>query len=258
MIYPEPRDLVIATVKKVVPYGAFCALDEFNDMEGFIHVSEVAPRWIKNVHEHVKEGQKIIVRVVRVIPEKNQVDLSIKRVTEADRVWKRETYRKTKRSDKLLEITAKKLKKTDTEFINELRKELEQGYETCFEALESLSYTTEEAREKLKHINEKTLNVLEEVVKENIKRQKINIHRNIILECFDSDGIEKIKKGFSNYKNKSEEVVVDIKYVGAPMYKVNITAWDYKSGEKEFNEIIEGIKKAMKNARYTLETSESE
>ena len=56
-MYPEPRELIIATVKKVVPYGAFCSLDEYNDIEAFIHVSEIAPRWIKNVHEHVKEGQ---------------------------------------------------------------------------------------------------------------------------------------------------------------------------------------------------------
>jgi len=258
MIYPEAKELVIATVKKVVPYGAFCSLDEYNDIEAFIHVSEVAPRWIKNVHEHVKEGQKIIVRVVRVIPEKNQVDLSIKRVTEADKVWKRETYRKSKRSDKLLEIAAKKLKKNDKEYIDEIRKGLEKVYETSFEALEDLSYNTEEARKKLNEIPEKTLNVLEEVVKENIKRQKVNINRNVILECFDSDGIEKIKKAFTNYKNKSEDVQLEIKYVGAPLYKVNITAWDYKSGEKEFNELIEGIKKVMKSSKYNLEISESE
>lgn len=257
-MYPEPRELVIATVKKVVPYGAFCSLDEYNDIEAFIHVSEIAPRWIKNVHEHVKEGQKIIVRVVRVIPEKNQVDLSIKRVTEADKVWKRETYRKSKRVDKLLEITAKKLKKTDTKFIEELKGMLEKEYETCYDALEDLSYNTDEARKKLKEIPEKTLNVLEEVVKENIRKQKVNINRNIILESFDSEGIEKIKKSFSNYKKTSDEVEVNIKYVGAPIYKVSITAWDYKSGEKEFEEIMKSIHKNMKDSKYTVETSEIE
>jgi translation initiation factor 2 subunit 1 len=257
-MYPEARELVMATVKKVVPYGAFCSLDEYNDIEAFIHVSEVAPRWIKNVHEHVKEGQKIIVRVVRIIPEKNQVDLSIKRVTDADRVWKRETYRKTKRVKNLLEIAAKKLKKNHEEFVTEIKSILEGKYETGYDALESLSYDTNEARKKLKEIPDKVLDVLEEVAKENIKKQKVQINRNIILECFDSEGVEKIKKGFANYKTKTKDVDVNIKYVGAPIYKVNISSWDYKSGEKEFDEIIKGIEKVMKNGKYNLEVSENE
>ncbi len=257
-MYPEARELVMATVKKVVPYGAFCSLDEYNDIEAFIHVSEVAPRWIKNVHEHVKEGQKIIVRVVRIIPEKNQVDLSIKRVTEADKVWKRETYRKTKRVKNLLEIAAKRLKKTDPEFISELKQTFEKEFETSYDALESLSYNTTETRKKLKEIPEKILDTLEEIVKENIKKQKVNINRNIILESFDSDGITKIKKSFEGYKNKNKEVELEIKYVGAPIYKVSISAWDYKTGEKEFDDIIKSIEKNMKNTKYNLETREIE
>lgn len=257
-MYPKTRELVMATVKKVVPYGAFCSLDEYDGMEAFIHVSEIAPRWIKNVHEHVKEGQKIIARTVRVIPEKNQVDISIKRVTDADRVWKRETYKKSRRVKNFLEIAAKKLKKNNKEFVEELKIELEKGYPTSYEALENLSYNTEEARKKLKDITKKTLDVLEEVAKENIKKQKVNINRNIHLESFESDGVEKIRKAFEGYKTKDKEVDVSIKYVGAPIYKINIFAWDYKAGEKEFDSIIKSIEKVMKNTKYNLETSENE
>lgn len=257
-MYPEVRELVIATVKKVVPYGAFCSLDEYNDIEAFIHVSEIAPRWIKNVHEHVKEGQKIIVRVVRVIPEKNQVDLSIKRVTEADKVWKRETYRKVKRADKLLEIAAKKLKKTDAKFIEEIKSIFEKEYDTSYRALEELSFNTEETRIKLNKIPAKVLDVLEEIVKENIKKQKVTIKRNIVLECYDGEGVEKIKTALTTYKNKSEDVEIDIKYVGAPTYKVTITSWDYKTGEKALEDIISNIHKVMKKTKYNVETSEIE
>jgi translation initiation factor 2 subunit 1 len=257
-MYPKTRELVMATVKKVVPYGAFCSLDEYNDIEAFIHVSEIAPRWIKNVHEHVKEGQKIIGRVVRVIPEKNQVDLSIKRVTDADRVWKRETYRKSKRVKNLLEIAAKKLNKERKEFIGEIESILEKKYNTSYEGLENLSYNTEDARKKLKDISKDVLDVLEKIAKENIKKQKVEINRNIILECFDSDGVEKIIKSFSSYKTKTKDVDVSIKYVGAPIYKINISAWDYKAGEKEFDSIIKSIEKTMKKSKYNLETSENE
>ena len=45
-----------------MPYGAFCTLPEYKDLEAFLHVSEVAPRWIKNIHDFISEGQRYVVR----------------------------------------------------------------------------------------------------------------------------------------------------------------------------------------------------
>ena len=75
---PEQDEFVIATVKKIFPYGAFCSLDEYGGAEAFIHVSEVAPRWIKNIHEFLKEGQRIVAKVHRFVPEKNLVEISLR------------------------------------------------------------------------------------------------------------------------------------------------------------------------------------
>ena len=55
---PDHDELVIAVIKKIMPYGAFCSLPEYGNVEAFLHVSEVAPRWIKNIHEFISEGQK--------------------------------------------------------------------------------------------------------------------------------------------------------------------------------------------------------
>jgi translation initiation factor 2 subunit 1 len=78
---PEENELVMAVIKKILPYGAFCSLPEYNNLEAFLHVSEVAPRWIKNIHEFISEGQKHVVKVHHLDKEKNQVDISIKRVS---------------------------------------------------------------------------------------------------------------------------------------------------------------------------------
>ncbi|MFH1448366.1 MAG: S1 RNA-binding domain-containing protein, partial [Candidatus Micrarchaeota archaeon] len=55
---PEKDELVIATIRKIFPYGAFCSLDEYDNKEAFVHISEVASRWVKNIHEFLKENQK--------------------------------------------------------------------------------------------------------------------------------------------------------------------------------------------------------
>jgi translation initiation factor 2 subunit 1 len=44
--YPEKDKLVIATVTKIMPYGAFLSLKEYEGVEAFMHISEVAPRWM--------------------------------------------------------------------------------------------------------------------------------------------------------------------------------------------------------------------
>ena len=51
---PSENDLVICTITKVFSHGAFAKLDEYGDIEGFIHISEVASAWIKNIRDFVK------------------------------------------------------------------------------------------------------------------------------------------------------------------------------------------------------------
>ena len=43
---PEQGEIVLATVTKVMDHGAYVTLDEFGDIQGFLHISEIAPGWI--------------------------------------------------------------------------------------------------------------------------------------------------------------------------------------------------------------------
>lgn len=58
----EVGDLVTAKVDKIVAYGAFCELSP--SKSGLLHVSEIAEGFVKEVEEHLKEGDTITVKVI--------------------------------------------------------------------------------------------------------------------------------------------------------------------------------------------------
>ena len=50
---PEQGEIILATVTKVMDHGAYVTLDEYDDIQGFLHISEIAPGWIRSVNRFV-------------------------------------------------------------------------------------------------------------------------------------------------------------------------------------------------------------
>ena len=63
---PEIGEIVIATITKVSDHGAYVTLDEYNGIQGFLHVSEIAPGWVRKVSRYVKENEKKVLLVKKV------------------------------------------------------------------------------------------------------------------------------------------------------------------------------------------------
>ena len=73
----QQGQLVKGTVSKVTNFGVFVTLED--DLEGLLHVSELANRKVENPEEVVKVGDEIEVRVLRVDIEDRKIGLSRKR-----------------------------------------------------------------------------------------------------------------------------------------------------------------------------------
>jgi small subunit ribosomal protein S1 len=69
-------------VAKILDFGAIVELDDY--IEGFLHISEIAEEKVDNIHNVLKEGQTVKVKVISVIPEERKLGLSIKRVGQDD------------------------------------------------------------------------------------------------------------------------------------------------------------------------------
>src|SRR3989344_2944200 len=194
---PEIGEIVICTVKKILPHAIFVDLDEYGN-EAMIHISEVAPGRIRNIRDFVREGKKVICRVLNLDKTKGYIDLSLRRVTQVQRTTKNNQYKQEQKSEKILEDAAKSLK-TDLKAIYE-----KAGYKIV-EKYGSLANCFNEIVNN--NLDLKTLDIeknvadrIMEVVREKVKPPEVEISGLLKLESDAPDGIEIIKKSLSQVK----------------------------------------------------------
>ncbi|MBN1443919.1 MAG: 30S ribosomal protein S1 [Planctomycetes bacterium] len=80
--YPIGR-VVRGRVTKITNFGVFVELEE--NLEGLLHISELADRKVNSPEEVVRVGQFIDIKVIKVDPDNRKIGLSLKDVTDEDR-----------------------------------------------------------------------------------------------------------------------------------------------------------------------------
>lgn len=82
-LYQEGQ-LVETTVTKLAQFGAFARIMDDYELEGLIHVSELAEGRVGHPKEVVRPGDVVTVRIIRVDPEQRQIGLSLNQVASAE------------------------------------------------------------------------------------------------------------------------------------------------------------------------------
>src|SRR5688572_22545262 len=81
-------DMVTGKVSKIASFGAFVALD--GDIDGLVHISQIAEERIDKVKDVLKIGQDIEGRVIKVDKTERRIGLSIKAATYSEEDIKKE------------------------------------------------------------------------------------------------------------------------------------------------------------------------
>ena len=229
--WPEIGDLVIATVVKITSYGAYVKLDEY-DKEGLLHVSEVASRWLRNIRDYVREGQKVVLKVLRVQADKGQIDLSRRRVTKRDKKEKIQFWKKDRKAESLLRTASEKLNISFKEAYEKAGALIENSFGELYAGLEK---TAKDGVEVLLNLGiEKELAVtLEEIAKEKIQISLVSVKGILDLQNPQPKGVLIIKDTLKHVKEvgESEGAVVTVYLVSPPKYRIVVEADDYKSAE---------------------------
>ena len=250
---PEQGEIVLATVTKVMDHGAYVTLDEYDNLQGFLHVSEIAPGWIRSVNRFVKNGEKKVLLVKKVNPQRGDIDLSLKQVSKDQKKQKLKEVKKFEKGKTLLQNVQEKAKLSDSD-IEKLEDSIYSKYDSVYDAFIEIGRNGIDSVKELK-IPKKTATVIEEICSK-IKLPSVEIRGIMEITNSKSDGIEIIKKTLLDELKKDS--TIDITYLGAPKYRLSITSEDFKSAEKLLKPIIADIQSNIEKKKGTFKFTREE
>lgn len=231
--WPERRELVLATVKDVTSYGAYVTLEEYGDKRGFLHRNEISTSWVRNIRNHVREGQKLVLKVLRVDPDKGHIDLTKKRVSKRERIEKIYMFKHERKAETLLHITSERLKQSIEDIVREAAIPMEEKFGDVYTALEEASRQGPEPLLKI-GVPTDIAQSLAELAQERIKTRLVEVKGTLHLTSTKADGLGLIKKSLRAAQTTPTpgSAKIRIYTITPPKYRLKVEAEDYKQAEK--------------------------
>jgi len=164
------------------------------------------------------------------------------------KVWK-----KLQKVDKILEIISQKLGRNEQEAWREVAFKLENKYGDVYEsmvrAVKEGDFVLRDAG-----VNEIWIKPLMEEIGKHIEEKKVKASEIVTLRSISPDGIEKIRKVFSEAVSKFEDKEEEIRIytIGAPRYRVDVTGTDPKQVSITLQELIETMKEISQKEGVTF------
>ncbi|UCH57820.1 MAG: translation initiation factor IF-2 subunit alpha [Candidatus Bathyarchaeota archaeon] len=237
--WPEIGDLVVATVVRVERHGAYVSLDEHGNKEGLLHISEISSRWVRNIRNHVRERQKVVLQVMRVVPAREQIDLSLRRVTQDERRKKLEEWKKHRKAETLLRSAATELKMDADDLYAKAGIKLADQYGSLYAGFEAAAKKGIEALLEA-NVPKKISKTLEGIAKDKIVVKGVTIQGELEITSMEPKGVEEIKSTLLEATKMALEhdAVANLYSLGAPKYRIEVTADDYKKAEAALEKVV--------------------
>ena len=250
--FPEVGEIVIATIKETGDHGAYVSLDEYDNIQGFLHISEIAPGWVRKVTKYVKEGDKKVLLVKKIQQDRAEIDLSLKQISKEQRKKKLLDVKRFEKEQGILKNIQDKVKLSSEE-IDQVEEKLLSKYNSVYEAIIEIGTKNINVIDDL-DISKKIKEVIEEFSKK-IKLPTVEIRGVLEMTSSKSDGIEIIRKILLDAIKESKNEKIEISYLGAPRYRLSIIAQDFKTAEKTLKPILEKIEKNSSKLNGTYKFS---
>ncbi|MBI4043635.1 MAG: S1 RNA-binding domain-containing protein [Candidatus Diapherotrites archaeon] len=243
--WPEVGEVVVVKVDRILDYGAFCSLQEYAGLTGFVHISQVATSWIKNIRNFVKENQVRAAQVLKIDLQKNQIDLSFTKVTAGVEHRTLEAFKQSKRAQHLMEVLAREQKKPIETVWREVAEPLMEEYDSLYAALQAIAI---EGQSACRGISAEWIPFLVGMARKNIEVSEKSVKTLAKIQVPTPTGILSIKKVLSSLKD-FPKTNHEINYLGSGKYALKVVAPDFKTAEKALSALEESIVKGIQKEK---------
>ncbi len=218
-------------------------LDEYNGMNGFLHISEISTGWVRNIDKVAKVSQKLVLKVVRAEKSRREVDLSLRQVTNEERRNKLIEWKQKEKAMTIMTMVKKKFAMDDRQFTDTVAK-MQDAYGTLYDALADAAKRGEKTFATM-GLPAEAVNEMVTAAKEKIAAPKYEVGSIVEMSSNAADGIVQIKKALAAGLNASPTAEIEMTYVGAPRYRVRVTADDYKQADKAMDVVLLKMEEAL-------------
>ncbi|NOZ81460.1 MAG: S1 RNA-binding domain-containing protein [DPANN group archaeon] len=226
--FPEEGELVLCKVTTVQYNSVFVQLMEYDRQQGMIHISEISPGRIRNIHDYVKEGKVVVCKVLRINRERHHIDLSLRRVSDYQRREKVNGIKQEQMAEKILEFIGKKYKKDAKAIYDEVMLSIQEEFDQLYPFFEEV--VEDESAFDLLKMDATIKKDLLDVIKQRIKPPEVRIAGTVSLQSFAYDGVEVVKETLEVIKKAGGDAL-SIFYAGAGHFNFVIISPDYKIAE---------------------------
>lgn len=238
--YPEEGELLFCTVTNVQYNSVFVKIEEY-DRQGLIHISEISPGRIRNIRDFVKEGKMIVCKVIKVDQSRGNIDMSLRRVTAIQKRKTTDERKQEQKAEKIVETLAGKIKKPFDQVYKEVAGVLIPKYDLLQRAFEDV--VENKASLEKAGVSKTYARQLEELVREKIKPKKVHIGGTVSIKSYAEKGVEIVKRALIGAGKVDKKV--NIRYLGAGNYFVQVEAKEYKEAERILKEMLDSIEKSL-------------
>lgn len=245
--WPQVGDLVMATVEDVTDYGAYVNLDEY-DKKGLLHISEISSSWIRNIRNFIRERQKVVLKVLRVDIGKGHINLSLRRVTQRERIEKIRSWKRERKAEVLLRSVSEKADMSFDEVYEKAGALMEKKY-GLYEAFEKAAKEGSKILTKIGVPNE-LAKILAGIAEERVSTPLVEVKGIVELSCMKPDGVEVIKEAFQKAGEHKEFEDAELRFyvIATPKYRIEVMAENYKLAENALQSVADEVISHIVNA----------
>ena len=248
---PRKNDFVIGVVSKITSHGIYVKLKEYETVESYCHISEIAGTWIRNIRNFVRIDQQVVAKVLRVQSDTGQVDISLKRVSDQIKKDKISEFKRQNAAVVMVNLVAEKSEKSEDEIRTLIEDKFIDTYGSMFNGFEELTFVGLSALEGME-IDENLATIMHEVAEISIQISIVSITADMGIRSFAPDGVVQVKKLLYTVQKvieKYPDIISELTTIGAPMYRL------YLQGKTvmEVNDVYDRIVKTLELANEKLD-----